>query len=104
MHLRQCVYIGQHTRAALAAMIRIALEGNASESSDLKDGVQARVVLEEVSRRLPTLRLADSTPLAFPANIRCAGRERCKSHGDVFSPPGGLPFRPPEVDRCLPPI
>jgi cytochrome P450 len=35
--------------------------------------LEARVVLEEVSRRLPTLRLADNATLEFPANISMRG-------------------------------
>ena len=35
--------------------------------------LEARVVLEEVSRRLPALRLAENTTLEFPANISMRG-------------------------------
>ena len=35
--------------------------------------LEARVVLEEVSRRLPTLRLAGNTALEFPASISMRG-------------------------------
>jgi hypothetical protein len=59
--------------------------------------LEARVVLEEVSRRLPTLCLAGSTPLEFPPSISMRGRHRCRSHGEVFSELGALVSRPPEV-------
>ena len=35
--------------------------------------LEARVVLEEVGRRLPTLRLTDAAPLEFPASVSMRG-------------------------------
>jgi cytochrome P450 len=35
--------------------------------------LEARIVLEEVSRRLPSLRLADGAKLQFPASISMRG-------------------------------
>jgi hypothetical protein len=58
-------------------VVRAFLEGEGEGQLDFPTAplarLEARVVLEEVSRRLPALRLSGNTRLEFPANVSMRG-------------------------------